>query len=122
MITHYLKNKCIYRQLGGMKLSKQERFEATHRAELALYRNAVDYLNELKKNGEVITPKKWRTEVEALSKKKDAMYQRMRTMREDIKAVERLRRAAEQITTTDQGELQAHEPDDDIISRQNSTI
>ena len=96
MLNQYSKNKAIFRQLARLKPGEQEKFEATHRAEIALYRSAVDYLDGLKKNGAAIAPKKWRAEAATLNQKKDALYQQMRTMREEISATERLRKTLEE--------------------------
>lgn len=67
-------------------------------AELALYEAAVRYLENLKAAGEPITPKKWRREVETLTAKKDLQYQ---DLREELKAVEKLKRTAEQLARSE---------------------
>ena len=102
MWEQYEKYKPVRRQLDKVKPSKRELFEQRHHAELALYEAAVRYLEDLKASGEPITPKKWRREVETLSAKKDLQYRDMRAMREEIKAVESLKKAAEQLSKTEQ--------------------
>ncbi|WP_330670860.1 hypothetical protein [Enterocloster clostridioformis] len=77
-----------------MKPSKRELFEQRHSAELALYEAAARYL---KAAGEPITPKKWQAEMDKLSAQKDLQYQQMKAMREEIKAVESLRKVAEKL-------------------------
>ncbi len=57
------------------------------------YKAAVRYLENLKTEGEPVTPKKWRSEVESLTAQKNLQYQEMRAMREEIKAVEKLKAA-----------------------------
>lgn len=47
--------------------------------------------------GEAITPKAWRTEAQRLTAEKEADYLKMRAMREDIKAVENLKKTAERL-------------------------
>jgi hypothetical protein len=54
-------------------------------------------LKNLKASGEAITPKAWRAEAAKLTMQKDADYQKMRAMRDEIKAVESLRKAAERL-------------------------
>ena len=63
----------------------------------ALYDAAVRYLENLKAEGEAITPKKWQSEAEVLTAQKNLQYQELRAMREEIKAVEKLRKTAEQL-------------------------
>ena len=55
----------------------------------------TDFLKGLKASGEKITPKAWRAEAAKLTMQKDADYQKMRDMRDEIKAVESLRKAAD---------------------------
>ena len=62
-----------------------------------MYEAATRYLENLKVAGELITPKKWQAEAEKLSAQKDLQYQQMKAMREEIKAVEGLRKAAEKL-------------------------
>ena len=54
-------------------------------------------MDKLKASGEVITPKAWKSEADRLTVEKDADYLKMRAMREDIKAVETLRKTAERL-------------------------
>lgn len=63
-----------------------------------MFEAAARYLENLKSSGESITPKKWQAEVDKLTTQKDSQYRDMRAMREEIKSVERLRKAAEQIS------------------------
>ena len=70
--------------------------------ELALYEAAARYLEKLKSGGEVLTPKKWRAESEKLTAQKEIHYQEMRSMREQIRAVENLRKAADQLEKSQQ--------------------
>lgn len=97
MYEQYEKHKGICRQLKKVKPEKREQFRERHYAEFALYEAAVRYLENLKAAGETITPKKWRREVDTLTAKKDLQYQNMRAMREELRAVESLKKAAEQL-------------------------
>lgn len=75
------------------------------------YRSAERYLAGIKERGEPITPKKWQSELAALIPHKDLLYEKMRAMREDIKAVEKIRKAADQLARTEipQKKEQKHE-------------
>ena len=95
MFEKYEKNKAVQRQYVKVKPAKREQFEQSYRAELTLYKAAVRYLENLKTEGEPVTPKKWRSEVESLTAQKNLQYQEMHAMREEIKAVEKLKKAAE---------------------------
>ena len=51
----------------------------------------------LKTSGEAITPKAWKAEAAKLTAQKDFDYQTMRDMRDEIKAVESLRKVADRL-------------------------
>ena len=102
MWEQYEKHKGIRRQLDKVKPGKKEAFEQKHGTELALYEAAARYLEKLKSGGEPVTPKKWRAESEKLAVQKEIHYQEMRSMREQIKAVENLRKAADQLERSQQ--------------------
>ena len=102
MWEQYEKHKGIRRQLDKVKPGKKGQFEQKHGTELALYEAAARYLEKLKSGGEAVTPKKWRAESEKLTAQKEIHYQEMRTMREQIKAVENLRKAADQLEKSQQ--------------------
>ncbi len=55
------------------------------------------YLKELKDSGEEITPKAWQREIDLLTARKQVDTIGMKAMREELKAVERLRKAADQL-------------------------
>lgn len=97
MWEQYEKHKGIRRQLDKVKPGKRDLFEQRHSAELALYEAAARYLKNLKAAGESITPKKWQTETDKLAAQINLQYQQMKAMREEIKAVENLRKAAEKL-------------------------
>ena len=102
MWEKYERNKGTRRQFDKMKPGKKkEQFEQKHSAELALYEAAVRYLEKLKANGEEVTPKKWQAEADRLKAEKSVQYQKMKSMREDIKAVENLKKTAEQLARTE---------------------
>ena len=80
-----------------VKPEKRELFEQRHSRELILYDAAARYLKELKASGEEITPKEWRREIDLLTAQKQVDSIDMKAMREELKAVERLRKAADQL-------------------------
>ena len=102
MWEQYSKNKAIHKRLSNIKPGMRDIFTEKHLTELILFDAAAKYFDDLKASGETITPQKWRTEVERLTAHKDEQYQRMKAMREDIKAVEKIRRTADQETHRNQ--------------------
>ena len=90
--------KPIHKQLAKVKPEKREQFEQRHSRELILYDAAAWYLKELKDSGEGITPKAWQREIDQLTAGKQTDTLAMKSMREDLKAVERLRKTAEQLS------------------------
>ena len=97
MWAQYEKYKPIRQKLDKVKSGKREKYQQEHRAELAAFDTAADFLKGLKESGEKITPKAWRAEAARLTVQKDFDYQKMRDMREDIKAVENLRKTADRL-------------------------
>ena len=97
MWTQYQKYKPVRQKLDKVAPGKREQFKQRHSADLALFDAAVRYLDTLKASGEAITPKAWRAEAQRLTAEKDADYLKMRAMREDIKAVETLKKTADRL-------------------------
>ncbi len=97
MWVQYQKYKSVRQKLDKVAPAKREQFAQRHSADLALFDAAVRYLDTLKASGESITPKAWRAEAAKLIAEKDADYLKMRDMREDIKAVETLKKTAERL-------------------------
>ena len=97
MWEQYNQYKPIHKQLAKVKPEKREQFEQRHSRELILYDAAAWYLKELKDSGEGITPKAWQREIDQLTAGKQTDTLAMKSMREDLKAVERLRKAADQL-------------------------
>lgn len=92
MWAQYNKYKAVHKQLAKVKPEKRELFEQRHSRELILYDAAARYLKELKASGEEITPKEWRREIDLLAAQKQVDSIDMKAMREELKAVERLRK------------------------------
>ena len=97
MWEQYNQYKSIHKQLAKVKPEKREQFEQRHSRELILYDAATRYLKDLKDNGEAITPKAWQREIDQLTAGKQTDSIDMKAMREELKAVERLRKAADQL-------------------------
>ena len=97
MWTQYEKYKPIRQKLDKLKPGKREKYQQKHKAELMSFDAAVQFLKDLKASGEKITPKAWRAEAAKLTAQKDADYIAMRAMRDEIKAVESLKKAADRI-------------------------
>ncbi|MEY8387401.1 hypothetical protein AALC17_08895 [Oscillospiraceae bacterium 38-13] len=98
MWVQYEKYKPIRQKLDKVKPSRREKYQQEHSAELAAFDAAADFLKGMKESGEKITPKAWRAEAAKLTMQKDVDYQKMRAMRDEIKAVENLRKAAERLS------------------------
>ena len=107
MWAQYNKYKPIRKQLARVKPEKRELFEQRHSRELILYDAAARYLKELKASGEEITPKEWRREIDLLAAQKQVDTIDMKAMREELKAVERLRKVADQLAR--QGQDKSHD-------------
>ena len=97
MWAQYEKYKPVRQKLDKVKPRKREQYQQEHRAELADFDAAADFLKRLKESGEAITPKARRAEAAKLTAQKDFDYQKMRDMRDEIKAVENLRKTADRL-------------------------
>ena len=91
-----------HKQLARVKPEKRELFEQRHSRELILYDAAARYLKELKASGEELSPKEWWREIDLLTAQKQVDSIDMKAMREELKAVERLRKAADQLARQEQ--------------------
>ena len=109
MWEQYSENKAVHKRLSSVKPGIKNTFTEKHRAELILFDAAAKYFDYLKASGETITPQKWRAEVERLTAHKDGLYLRMKAMREDIKAVEKIRRTADQLAKMETHRNQEHD-------------
>ena len=99
--------KPVRQKLDKVSPGKREQFEQRHSADLALFDAAARYLDTLKASGEAITPKAWRGEAQRLTAENEADYLTMRSMREDIKAVETLKKTADRLAR--EGQTQRRE-------------
>ena len=111
MWAQYNKYKPIRKQLAKVKPEKRELFEQRHSRELILYDAAARYLKELKDSGEEITPKAWQREIDLLTAQKQVDTIDMKAMREELKAVEQLRKAADQLARQGRDKPRAREPE-----------
>ena len=111
MWEQYNQYKSIHKQLAKVKPEKREQFEQRHSRELILYDAAARYLKELKDSDEAITPKAWQLEINQLAAGKQTDTLAMKAMREDLKAVERLRKTAEQLSRQERDKSHDREPE-----------
>ncbi len=86
-------------------------YDLRGKIELILYDVAARYLKELKDSGEAITPKAWQLEIDQLAAGKQTDTLAMKAMREDLKAVERLRKTAEQLSRQELDKPHDREPE-----------
>jgi hypothetical protein len=107
MWEQYQKYKPVRQKLDKVSPGKRELFEQRYSADLALFDAAARYLDTLKASGEAITPKAWRAEAQKLTAENEADYLTMRSMREDIKAVETLKKTADRLAR--EGQTQRRE-------------
>ena len=107
--AQYDKYKPIRQKLDKVKPGKREKYQQEHRAELATFDTAADFLKNLKESGEAITPKAWQAEAAKLTMQKDFAYQKMRDMRDEIKAVESLRKTADRLAREGQHQQKENE-------------
>ena len=103
--------KSIHKQFAKVKPEKREQFEQRHSRELILYDAAVRYLKDLKDSGEGITPKAWQREIDQLAAGKQTDTLAMKSVRENLKAVELLRKTAGQLSRQEMGKSHDRGPE-----------
>ena len=109
MWAQYQQTKPIRLGLDKVKPAKRAQYQQEHKSELALFDTAAHFLDDLKSSGEKITPKSWQTEVNRLTAQKDLDHQKMRAMRDDLKAMESLRKTAERLSNEGQHKQTEHD-------------
>lgn len=109
MWEQFSKNKPVHKHLVNIKPGMRDIFTEKHHAELVLFDAASKYFDELKASGETIAPQKWRVDIKRLTAHKDDLYLRMKAMREDIKAVEKIRRTADKLAKMETHRNQEHD-------------
>ena len=109
MWAQYEKYKPIRQKLDKVKPGKREKYQQEHRAELASFDATASFLKSLKESGEAITPKAWKAEAAKLTAQKDMDYTKMRAMRDEIKAVENLRKTADRLAREGQHQQKGQE-------------
>ncbi len=111
MWAQYNEYKAVHKQLAKVKPEKRELFEQRHSRELILYDAAARYLKDLKASGEELSPKEWRREIDLLTAQKQVDSIDMKAMREELKAMERLRKAADQLARQERDKPRDRGPD-----------
>ena len=102
MWAHYEQYKPVRIQCDRLAAKKKERFTQEYRAELTLFDAAYQYLSDLKAGGEALAPKEWQKEVADLRRRRDVLYHKMQSMRDEIKTLETLRKTVDRMTRDDQ--------------------
>ncbi|OCN01317.1 conjugal transfer protein TraA [Clostridium sp. W14A] len=111
MWKQYADSKTFHQRLAALKPRAQKKFRDAHSVELALHDASVRYLDELKASGEKIIPKYWQAEAEHLTIHNGELYQKMKAMRTDIQAVERIRKTADELARTEKSRNQIKGPE-----------
>ena len=96
------KHKPIYTQYQQIqKPRKRQKFEAEHRAEIAVYESAERYFDE-RMNGRTALPvKAWREERDRLLGKRDMLYRDYHSLKDETHEVDMIRRSVEYIIRED---------------------
>jgi len=93
----YKENRPIYEEYKALKPRKQAKFYEANRAALMLYDHAAKYLKPLLNDKNQIPIQTWKKELAALSQKRDGLYEKYDTLKDEAKAVDRLRYNVEDV-------------------------
>lgn len=94
--NQYNAHKDVVKHIATLRPKAQEREKEAHRADIILYEAAERFLSNLKESGTKITPKAWKAEHAQLTSSKTALYTKLKSMREEIKVAEHIRKAVDQ--------------------------
>ena len=101
MWADYEKYKPLRKRYDTMKPEQQERFFQEHSEEVLVFGKSFQYLKRLQESGEEIASKCWKAELEQLTVRREKLFGKMKAMREEIRAAENLKKAAEKLTGSD---------------------
>ena len=90
----YLQHKAVYAQYQQQKPKSQVAFAEKHRAEITLYESASRYLKEVMNGKTTLPVKAWRAEHVKLTAEKKILNQDYALMKDEVRKVESVRRAA----------------------------
>ncbi|HEL0021447.1 TPA: MobA/MobL family protein [Streptococcus equi subsp. zooepidemicus] len=93
----YLKHKDIYKAYTKLKKSNQEDFYNEHSAEIILFESARKYLKEHLGESKTLNISKWKSEVIALKKEKNSLYNQILEIREEVEQAEKVKICIEQL-------------------------
>lgn len=92
---NYLKYKPCYEEYGQVKPEKRGTCYGKYRTEIALYKQAREYLYKHLQGQTVLKPKAWRAELEAIMQKKESLSRTAEKLKEKLSDAEGVRREAE---------------------------
>ena len=105
MWEQYNQYKSIHKQLAKVKPEKREQFEQRHSRELILWRRSSPVSERTERQRRANHPKAWQRKSDQLAAGKQTDTLAMKSMRKDLKAVERLRKTAEQLSRQERTSL-----------------
>jgi len=85
------KYRPIYEKYKVLKPRKQKKFVEQNREALDLYKSAGEYFKACFRGRETPTVREWKQELAVLAKRRDGLYDRYDSLRDEAKAVDRLR-------------------------------
>lgn len=101
MWADYEKYKPLRKRYEAMKPGQQERFFREHSEEFLGFDRAFQYLKRLQESGEEIAPKRWKAELGQLTIRREKKFDKMKAMRDEIRAAENLKKAIEKMAESD---------------------
>ena len=101
----YMQFREVYRQYRQQKPGKRESFAAAHHMEIVRYEEADRYLKGVM-NGKTALPfRAWKAEHAELTTKKDRLYQRYNSLKDEVREVEKIRKGVEGVLQQEQWQL-----------------
>ena len=92
-----MKQKYTYKAYTKLKKNKQDNFYNEHTAEIILFESAKKYLKEHLGESKTLNISKWKSEVKALKKEKNSLYNQILKIREEVEQAESVRSCIEKL-------------------------
>ena len=93
----YRKYRPVYKEYLSQKPKKKEDYYNSHTADLILYNAAVKFLKRNFNHGKLPVAE-WKAQIEQLTPKKQSLYADMYKLRDEVKAVENIKKQLDNIT------------------------
>lgn len=106
----YFETRPIIKKYNQLKSKDRENFYNQHTADIMLYDSAVKFLKKVIVHGKIPTTK-WKADIEILTAEKNTLYTQMYKLRDEVKAVESIKRTVDDLSRQGRTQNRNHNKD-----------